>query len=940
MVKKVIIGVLLILLVLMLSIYFSMPFLVDKEAISNEFTSGFKMATGLDIEISGDVVVKTFPAPHVVINSLYVHNAPGGLSSFLLSIKLVELWPTYTSFFSKQAKIASIRINDVDIELERLKSGHMNWEDSTVQTSVPASFSGLSGDSGLAGTAITLTNGYLRYVDEETNASSEYKDIAVDVFSGGESESVMKAGFRFKDRNITASGKIGNLQQAISAGEMPANLNIVSGKSALTYAGSIGYKNKKLSVSGKAKFETDDIGSWISTVLSNNATENAGTNDDAQEQPTSKYKLLPLLATSSITTENGKIIFPDLALDGAIIKGGAHVEISPADDVSIKALINTLDLESLFDSKFFAESGEGRGADQNKNDHTGRDSGIGTAQKSAISFLNLSADLTFGDALYNGQHIKDSHIQLDTAGGEMTISQAAFTLPGDGRLVFAGIGKQGFQGFTLEGEVDASGADFAETVKVLKANGAAIPVQDFKRYRIKANAALSAKELRLSELTARIENMAFVGGIIATFGDRIKLDAAMRIGGVNLDHFIQIWGIQEWRTSLFDVAPDAKYDSFLARWLRRLDYDAVMNISFEQFLLNGTQREKAEFRLTTGNGKASLDNIKTTYNGTQLTGNFTLDLNNTLPKMDINVVADTFDTATFFTADGKPEPSSTPPQATTQKTSRWSHQPFDFHWLELMNLTFHFKFGQYRQGLVTAQDLDVQGTDDGRILTVESFTGKILGAQVVGKASIRGGKIPSVNLATNIVSLDPDQLLPFLPVLEGLTGKFSLSLRLDASGIDMFSWISSLEGSVGVGGEHINVRGFNIAAVIHAISYVRTVADILNVVKRAFPGGDSMFTSAEGQWTVANGVCKTANLQLVNEDANGSLSGQVDLPNWQMQTAINLSLKTLDSAHPPSMSVTFNGDIDRPDIALDTRSLEQYVTNKTSQRMLQEYGTH
>jgi hypothetical protein len=68
------------------------------------------------------------------------------------------------------------------------------------------------------------------------------------------------------------------------------------------------------------------------------------------------------------------------------------------------------------------------------------------------------------------------------------------------------------------------------------------------------------------------------------------------------------------------------------------------------------------------------------------------------------------------------------------------------------------------------------------------------------------------------------------------------------------------------------------------------------------------------------------------------MTSQVDLVNWKVQTNISLLLKTLDAAHPPGMIITFSGDLDKPETALDTRSLEQYVTNKTSQRMLQEYG--
>jgi uncharacterized protein involved in outer membrane biogenesis len=925
----------------MAAAYYSVPYFIDKEAIKAELSTAFKSLTGFELEIQGEAIIERFPTPHVVVNSMYVHNAQGGVAPFLLTVKVVEIWPSYRSLLTKHVTIEKIHIDDVDLEIERLKSGQMNWKDSTVQTSAPTSVSQFTSDtnSGLVGARVSLTNGYVRYADEVTSNSSEYKDISLDFLNGGiQSESTLAVGMHFRDKPLTITGRLGSIPHALSVGEVPANLVIVSGKSEMNYSGNAGYKNGSPVINGSVKFTTDDIISWVSTML-------ASTDKDVQDD--SGYKPLPLSAKSDIVTENGKIIFPNIALNGAIVKGGAHVEISPPYGVDIKALLNILDLEALLASKLFALKPS---VDPIKEAMATKEATFIMTQKTFFESLNLSVDVKIDDTLYNQQHFKDSHVTLDMTNGEMTISQAVATLPGDTRVVFAGIGKEGYQGFVLEGEVDASGADFSEAVKVLKGNGASFPTEDFKRFRLKANALLSSKELRLSEIAARIENMAFLGGVISTFGDRVKIEASMRVGGLNFDHFIRLWGIQEWRTSLFDTTPDAKYDSFLARWLRRLDYDASMNLSIEQFILNGAARDKAELRLMATSGRVLLDDVKTSYNGSNLSGSFMLDVTGPLPKMEIKASADTLDTDKFFASDDKFSPSipataatpvavSAQPPADITPGPHWSHQKFDFHWLELLNVTFHFKFDEYKQGILVAHGLDVLGSVENQALNIEALTGYVQGAQVAAKANIMGGAIPSINFAANISSFDPVQLLPFLPVLQGMTGKYNLSLTLDASGIDLYSWVASLEGSIGLGGENVNIHGFNLASVIHSISYVRTVADILNVVRRAFPGGDTMFTTIEGQWTVAGGVLKTSNSKLSNEQADGVLTCQVDLINWLMQSSISLSLKTLDSVHPPSMIITFNGSLDHPETSLDTRSLEQYVTNKTSERMLQEYGT-
>ncbi len=961
MAKKIIITFLVVMLASILGILYALPTFIDKETIKSQLSSSFKQLTGLDLEIQGEVKVERFPTPHVLVNSLYVHNARGTTSPFLLTIRLAEIWPSYKSILSKSKGISKINFDGVEVDIERLKNDQMNWQDSSVQTSVPEGVSGLASNtnSGLTGTYFTITNGYLRYTDLTSNTSSEYKDIGIVFLNGGDkSDSTLNLNLTYKDRQLSVSGKMGSISHALSVGEVPANLNIISGRSHLNYEGNAGYKNNKFTINGNVKLATDDIVPWVSTI--------SGT---ADEKPVLgvTYKPLPMAAQSDITTDNGKIIFPNLTLEGNIIKGGARIEISPPYGIDIKSNISSLDLETLFASKLFALKQIADPLNEAIN-NSNKEAAFLVTPKTFLDALNLSADIKLDDTLYNQQHIKDTHIEFDMNEGEMTIAQSTAILPGGTHVFFTGLGKEGIEGFALEGEVDASGDDFTEALKILKANGAALPNQDFKRFKLKANTILSSKEMRMSEITARIENIAIVGGFIATYGDRIKLNAAMRIGGLNIDHFAEIWGLDKWHASLFDNTPDAKYDSFLARWLRRLDYDVTVNVALEQYILAGLPREKADLKLQATSGKVVLNDLKTSFNGSQIAGSIGLDVTGSLPRLDLKLTTDVFDMATFFTKDGKPLPEDVKPQllpvapqpqppqpppvplqsAPLQASQpvvqasdipHWSRDQFDFHWMELLNATFHFKFGQYKEGRITAQSLDVQGTVENRALNIDAITGYVLGAQIAAKATITAGKIPSANIAANISSLDPVQIVTFFPLLDGMTGRYNLSLRLDSSGIDMYSWIASLEGTIGLGGNDVNIHGFNLPGVIRSVSYVRTVADILNVVRRAFPGGDTQFSNIEGQWSVAGGVLKTSNTRMTNGQADGVLTSQVDLLNWRMQSSISLALKILDPAHPPGMIITFNGSLAKPETALDTRSLERYVTNKTSERMLQEYGT-
>ena len=409
--------------------------------------------------------------------------------------------------FTKHVVIQKINIDNVEVELERLKNDQMNWKDSTVATA-PLAIGSESDPAGIVGAYINITNGYVRYTDAITNNATEYKDISLSFLNGGaQSESTITGSFGYADKQLSFFGNIGSIPKAISTGNVPAELLVRSDKSELKYAGNVGYKDGKPTINGSVKFTTDDIVSWVAVLLDISDKNIANANS---------YKPLPLQAKSDIATVNdsGKIIFPNLNLDGAIIKGNPRIEFSPPYGVDIKGVVDVLDLETLFASKLFALKDV---VDPLKEKEAAplKESTFIVAPKTLLNSLNISTDLKIGDILYNQQHINKAHLEFDMADGEMTISQASGVLPGDSRVIFTGIGKEGFQGFSLEGQVDATGSDFTEAVKVMKASGAAFPAQDFKRFHFKANTIISPKDLRMSEISARIEDMALVGGFIA-----------------------------------------------------------------------------------------------------------------------------------------------------------------------------------------------------------------------------------------------------------------------------------------------------------------------------------------------------------------------------------------------------------------------------------------
>ncbi len=98
--RRLIIGGSLLLLLAMV-LFLTLPALVDTHYIERELKTSFKKVTGLDLEIQDGLEVRIFPTPHIVIHNLYVTNVPGAATSFMLSVRTMDVriysWRTVTS---------------------------------------------------------------------------------------------------------------------------------------------------------------------------------------------------------------------------------------------------------------------------------------------------------------------------------------------------------------------------------------------------------------------------------------------------------------------------------------------------------------------------------------------------------------------------------------------------------------------------------------------------------------------------------------------------------------------------------------------------------------------------------------------------------------------------------------------------------------------------
>lgn len=923
---------------LMVAVVFllSLPALVDKAAIQSDIRDLFKQATGLDIEIQDGVEVTLLPTPHVTARNLYVANVPGASSSFLLSVRSVDIKLRPTSLLSSHPVASAVVIDGVNVELERLRNGRMNWREAAhlsadgieSTTAVRAENKDLlSGFSHVIPAlakvgAVSVVNAELHYSDNVIGVTTDYTDIGMK-YAGSDKKSILNLSLNYGDFPLSMKVELGDLGEAYNQKSSTGRFSIESAQSHLDFEGDVGFADSPI-LKGKAVFESKNMARWVHVL--NGAGIDGAVTDGLKE--------LPLKLESAVATDGAKIQFPNIAVSGGVFSGTLQATLKLPLTWDVKGTLDKVDMDTLISSGVFAPEKK----DDNGDIASAGATAVGTSKKSLWSYVTLGVDVKADEVNFNQNHIKSGHLSFDMSDGEMTISEVSGTFPGDSRLLFTGIGKEGYQGFMVDGQLDGSGDDFVDMASTFKTGGGSAPLPtELKRYRFKTNMVLSSKELRFTEVSARVESTAVVGGLIATFGNKVKIQSAMRIGGLDADKLLAIWGVNKFRENLAtEVLAGEKVEDDASSWLKSINYEVDLRASLEQYTLGGKQRDKCKFRVTASQNKLTLSEIEMGLEETQLVGRVALDVTEALPFFDVDLTADTVD-ASAALGGGDFLLDTTAPSKAGERN--WSHKGFDFHWFDHLNANFHLRLGVVKVNALEANAIDVKGVLKDRTLNLTTFYGIVDGAQMAGKGFIKGGKIPSASFTGDAQGVNVAEVAHVVPALQGMFGKYNAHYRFSTSGIDVYTWLYNAEGNVSLSGHDVTVDGFNLPAIIGAVGYVRTVADILDAVKRAFPGGSTVFSSIEGEWTIGNGVLKTPKFKLLNEMAEGEFAGSVDLINWKMNGHIAFALTYLDKATPPKMTINYVGPIDAVDKELDTRLLEQYVANKTSERLLQSPST-
>jgi len=880
---------------------------IDEESIRDYVTKAVSQSMGKELLIDGGLSVTKFPSPRVVMAGVGIRNTNQASTEYFLQASRVEIDLSFSSLLSGSPQISNITVVRPVLELESFKDGSNNW--SQPQTS-PA---GSSPDLPLS--SVNIQEGAVHYRNEYTRFYRNLDNINA-ILGWGVSGISLSGNFQYRDHPFALDGSIGGFGLSSAT---PVKIDIAQNNTHFLFEGEVSKPDGNLQMKGKASMNSEDIYGLLN-----------GQADGA-----------PAETPQALTIESGIVYNGDLleaksiSISGTDIKGqgqllarmGAIPQVSLAlafDSLKLKPFVPLFSLSELENVSASSSDpyAQALQAQEGKNKQT------------ITRNLAMKFQLTAKKMNYETMNIENFGLQAQMEEGEVEVQQARGVLPGQSTFLVIGFLRDTFRGPTFEGSLESEGMQMAKVLTIFGVNEKDFPQQDFGRYRGKTRIVVTSKEMHLSDLDIQVEKMRAVGTLITTFGQLPTVQGVIQLVGLDLDHLVLPLLNP---ISAAVTGPDAVNEPSAAvkgyGWLQRFPAEVAINAAMGQYILYQKPRENIQFSLKMRPGKATLEDVKTVYNGSNIKGGVTLDITQQQPLISIDLTADTFDPTKFFEKDFS---GFTNINEGVSREGRWSKKEFNLSSLEGWSGDFKFQFGQFVHEDYDLQNVVVQGKLEDRLLNINSIQGKLGGADVKGSLSLSGGKVPAIASVFSANNVSIEKLRPYLPLINSIKGFVTLSGEIKTSGVNMYSWIAGLQGVINFTGKEVQAEGFNLSAIIRSVAAVRSVSDILITVRNAYPSGVTRFDQVKGALNLESGTVRTPGILIVAEQTQGSIVGEVDLIKWVNKLFVKLNLTALDRAKPPVLKIIYSESLDNPKLDFDTSELEWYVDQKTRSRLLEQ----
>ncbi len=949
---------------------FSISSWIRPELYQKQVLESIKRQTGQDVVVRGEIEFSLFPLPKIIINSLEVDGKSGLDTSIpTLTASKLEIHIAPMSLFTEHVEVSGVTLVNPVLSLERSSDNTVHW--GWFNARLLKTFN--NSDVNVKAPPLLIKGGAIKYQDNVNNENMLVENLDTSVAYGGNLfiKGKMKNSGRIFDFAIDGN----KTDLPVTGDEFPLSLNISSADGSLFTISSVIDLSKELpKITGNFKFNISDAWNWfVSWENINNYQNKNGKNGQNNSR-----QLLPieLGGVWNLDNSDNSIKVQNFNMKGLNSQGEGNANIkwnnwypTIAADMDF-AYVDYFIWKRLLEDRIAAKKLLNQREDDFVTNYNFQ------KENPLPENIELRLNINAKKILFEKEEWLNTRLNAVLDRGAFTINQCDIKLAGGGLLSIFGVISQGGLGeLRFEGNMEAKGKSLHDTLSMFYSYASDMPSAGMGEFSIKSNLYINSEQVRLFEAEALVGDMPIAGTITTyTVGDP-RIDAQIKLNEVNFDAVRDAWwkkkleeendssGNQDIFRKDQDISDGKKVgqNSFntsqiekkLAgfEWLKNLYMRIDAKVYVDKFTFLERQGEKASFYIYAYKGAFKVSDLQFIYPDGTMEISCSLNVNDRLPYIGLMISGDKLDTGYFLSSrTGKnnlPKPVSSDvakdknikkrdlllaPKKDVEPKEKFGFKQYAddqifLDWMNDFNGTIDLSLHKFVHKNITMEKVKLQAKLEDKNLTVQNlgFVYSQAESKIVG--TLYGGKIPGVSMNFTMTNADLYEVADQLIGIKNISGYANISGVLSASGWNFREWLDNMDAKFLFAAHGVKFQGINLASVGNVVEVARSSADVFNNVNNIVTKGTTEF-SVDGAMNIKDGELRAPNLTLRSGLITGAIIGGIKLRSLIGQFSTLFRFYNLAPNSAPVMIINISGKLDRPEIKVDTSSLEDFVARR------------
>jgi hypothetical protein len=840
------------------------PVLIKWNNYKENIISDFKILTGHDLVMEGNVTGSFLPFFKITLANVKINGNINNISSILNS-DLLEIYFNPLYLIKSQFKITSLRAVNGDMVIADLDDKKNNI--SNILQDISSS------------SKIELENFTLNYLKKD--------NIVID---------------KFKLRNLLLSSKDDVINLTFNSNPFDSkelilvklsvdkNNNIIGDiKSNIVNSAFNGMANQidgNYQFNGKINGNIINLNKLLISFFNNSIITDISSTESGN--------FMSDIVISSNRANFNNIIFES---DSFKTKGNFEANFADKSIINLDLDIDKLNLDSLY---------------KKQNDIMHKFSRFNSSQKQEIGKLmyyikapksniniaiseniDLLAMLEIRNIIHNGKTINKAQISVALEKKIMDLYYANIELDDSTNLFISGILSSNEFRPIFDGILEVNNKDLNSLSSWLGYDLSAASSFLQNNLSLKSSVRLTPQEISLGNIGGVIKEYPIEGNIKIKFDqDLPQITLALNVDKADLDN-LNITKIAQAQSFIDNIQTRSDLLDRIS-WLRFLDAEFHLSFNFNELTAYENKIQDFGGSLSLLPGSIRFEDITINNEKNSLITDLAVNIKTLNPQLNININGDNLhldDVDNYL----------------------WSGENIKLPNFDWFDGDISINLANLSIGNLGMKDFNADLKMGDQILYINKMSSKIFDGNVDVKGSLVVGQ-PTIGLSFSFVNIMAEKLLALFPNMDNIAGYLSLSGSIQSEGKNKISLLKNTQASVAVAIRKLNIKNFDLLSIIKTYNDNSRLDDngMNNKLSPYLSSGATLFDSADGNLTMSAGIIEVPKLTLHNQRAAGVFSGSMDFGSGACVALSEISFFPNQHSKEVILRISLDGNISNP----------------------------